>query len=441
MFKKFFALMLCAVMCVTLTACGGADKNETADNSSADAAAVVTAEPVVTPEPFDPIDWETVEANPVSDFTYQVLTDDYVQIDSYIGTNPVMRIPAEIDGVPVCGVAVDAFRENTTITHAYMPDSLTVLEDRCFLGCTSLKQVRLSDDMYMIRSAVFKGCSELRVINMPAGLNSVDSSAFSGCASLTEAVFTENLHSVKDNAFEDCVSLAKFSAPGLTWLAQMVFVGCTSLSDMTLFAGCSSINGNSFNGCTSLQSINLSPIPEDYEYGYLIYENGVLYLAYPGGDSVEAVRMFPGTPVEEVVLRADTKEILHSAFYGCQLKSIVIPARVREIEGNAFKQCPNLESVTLEAGSNLEYVSGYVFEKCYVLKNVDFSGTDKEITIADSAFFLDEALEKVALPANMSCSEPLTEVFKYSTNIVVTHNGVDYAYDQLGNVPITIYEY
>jgi hypothetical protein len=289
--------------------------------------------------------------------------------------------------------------------------------------------------------AVFKDCTELRVINMPTGLNSVEDSAFCNCAMLTEAVFTENTHTISQNAFEGCVSLTKVSAPAATLIGQQAFVDCISLTDLTIYAGMFTFNGNSFNGCTSLQSVNLMPVPADYEYSYLSYENGVVYLVDSGNSGATAMRMFPGTPADEVVLREDTRRIEHSAFYGCQLKSIIIPANVMQIDGNAFKKCPNLETVTLQSGSVLNYISGYIFEKCPVLKNVDLSGTNEEIIIAGNAFFLDEALEKVALPTNMSTDERLSEMFQYSTGIVVTHNGVEYTYEQLDTVPITVNSY
>ncbi len=442
MFRKFFVFVLLAVMCVAMTACSGSDNNETAgNNNTVSAAAVeVTPEPVVTPEPFEPIDWETVAENPASDFTYHVF-DNRIVIDSYIGTNPVVRIPATIDDMPVGDISEDAFRENIVITHIYMPDSLTRIWDRAFLACTSLKQVRLSEDTFAINPAVFKDCTELRVINMPAAISRVDNSAFANCTMLTEAVFGENMTFIGENAFAYCTSLVKISAPAVTRISQMAFVDCPALADLTINGGCSMINGNSFNGCTALQTVTLTEVPEDYEYSYLFYENGVLYTDYEGSDGPTAMRMFPGTPVEELVLRDDTIRIDHSAFYGCQMKSVVIPATVGYIDGNAFKSCPNLETVILQEGSVLGYVSGYIFERCDALKTVDLSAAKNEFRLYDNIFFLDTNLEKVVLPENAIFETPVSEMFEYSENIVVTYKGVDYTYAQLAEVPVTIEGY
>lgn len=440
MFRKIFVFMLCAALCVSLCACGNSDKQETADNSSAGTAAAVTAEPVVTPEPFEPIDWETVAENPATDFTYQIF-DDSVQIDTYVGTGAVVRIPATIEGLPVMYTADDIFMNNTTITHVYLPDELKYMGECCFLGCTSLKQVRLSEETYDIPRAAFSGCSELRVINIPASVRGVGKSAFSNCSLITEAVFSDNLKNVDSNAFEYCTSLTKVSLPSASLIGQMAFLDCTALTDLTIFGGCSTFNGNAFIGCTALQTVTLTAVPENYSYSYLVYENGVLYSTYDGADGMTAMRMCPGTPVDELVLRDDTVDIEHSAFYGCQMKSVIIPASVRSIEGVAFKACPNLETFVLQEGSELANMSGGVFEHNPVLKTVDLSATDNEIMIWSNSFFLVESLEKVALPANAIIDGPLSELLAYSPNVVVTFNGTDYASDKLDEVPVTVETY
>lgn len=65
-----------------------------------------------------------------------------------------------------------------------------------------------------------------------------------------------------------------------------------------------------------------------------------------------------------------TEMIGESAFNGCRLKSIVIPASVKSIEFGAFEDCKNLEQIIFNEGK-LNSIESYAFKNCRSLKEVE----------------------------------------------------------------------
>ena len=98
------------------------------------------------------------------------------------------------------------------------------------------------------------------------------------------------------------------------------------------------------------------------------------------------------------------------AFYGCELlKTVTIPASVKEIGEGAFWGCTALETVAMP--ESLETVGNYAFWGCKALKSVDlperevvYNSDTKEyegyLNIGEGAFFDCDALTEVTLPAN-----------------------------------------
>ena len=80
--------------------------------------------------------------------------------------------------------------------------------------------------------------------------------------------------------------------------------------------------------------------------------------------------LFEGTAIRSVQLPATLKEIRNRAFANTPITEITIPASVKEIQGSAFYGCKNLTKVTFE-GSSIEAVHG-CFQNCVKLQQVVF---------------------------------------------------------------------
>ncbi len=426
--KKLISLLLCTVMLALLAACSGGEPS--ASNSADTGSSKVSADP--TAVPFDPIDWSNLPANDVSDFTF-TNGEKGIAITGYVGTNPVMRIPDSINGTPVTEIAVNAFSENTVITHAYLSDSIEYFEEGIFEKCTSLQQVHLPEKLRYLEKDSFYGCSALQKVEMSEGVEFIGESAFMDCTALTEMHLPASVASFKEEAFSGCTALKSIYAPGLQWINDGSLMNCSSLTDLTIYA-VGTIEGHAFNGCTSLASVEILPPPADCPFSFHIFENGVIYKTSHGAKNVTAIRAMPGIAADEIVLREDTNYIDSYCFRDCRIKRAAIPAAVYRIDSEAFGNCRELESVSLAPGSGLHTVGFEVFKDCQSLKTVDFSATSETLSLGYSPFTFAYALEKVVLPDSIASYETPDGTFSTSKKVTVTYRGKDYTYDELSTL-------
>lgn len=70
------------------------------------------------------------------------LVDGSVTIKSYSGSAASLVIPGTVDGYTVTVVGKEAFMNNTTLTSIDLPDSITLLAEKCFYGCKNLKEMK-----------------------------------------------------------------------------------------------------------------------------------------------------------------------------------------------------------------------------------------------------------------------------------------------------------
>ena len=212
------------------------------------------------------------------DYEYTIDSDG-VKITAYTGTDEVVEIPAEIDGVAVTSIGKFAFQKNNNITkvtipdgvvsiggssfsscknliEVEMPDSVKTLGSIAFSSCSALKKVRLSSNLTEIEIAVFDGCASLTDIKLPYGIESIGQVAFRSCSSLENINFPEGLQSIKDYAFSNCEKLVSISLPdSVTTIGTLAFYESTSHTDVKLSANIYSINNSNFYKCTSLKEL------------------------------------------------------------------------------------------------------------------------------------------------------------------------------------------
>ncbi len=101
--------------------------------------------------------------------------------------------------------------------------------------------------------------------------------------------------------------------------------------------------------------------------------------------------------VDKVVLPESVKKIDNYAFYGSGIKEINLPDGLANIEGDAFRECYNLESVKIPAG--VKAIPDLCFYGCRNLKNVYLS--DSLLSIRSQAF-QNCALTELVIPEQVS---------------------------------------
>ena len=114
------------------------------------------------------------------DYTYS-MSSGKITITKYNGTEEIVEIPAEIDGVPV-----------------------TRIGTRAFQNCTTIKQLTIPDGVTAINTGAFRGCENLEELYYNCSLTSIGTTPFQNCTSLKTIYFGENVSSFARNADNNC---------------------------------------------------------------------------------------------------------------------------------------------------------------------------------------------------------------------------------------------
>lgn len=219
--KKILSLLLAFVLMVALAACGKKDTpttgNATADSSRTQPA-TSTAPPVPTPA-TTPVD---AYADVPEDFSffYSEYAPGEITVEQYTGTNSIVRIPSEFDGMPV-----------TTIGN----DQSGVFSNSVNKG-ENIEVVIIPEGTVIIESWALKNLSNLKVVVFPSTLKSIEDMAIAlgerfapGQLSLKDIVFPEGLWVIGNAGFESDDTATITIPDNLRRLDPGAFAWCPNL--------------------------------------------------------------------------------------------------------------------------------------------------------------------------------------------------------------------
>lgn len=205
-------------------------------------------------------------------------------------------VPAEIDGVPVTAIGVNAFIY-APVVNLILPDTLAVIKNGAFYNCAALTSVKIPGNVAVIEDYAFYCCTMLKGVSIPSSTTEIGGLAFYGTP------WFESLNA-EFEVFGDSILIDYNGAGGKVIIPSSVknissaFYQNTKVTSVILPDSALKIGSAAFDGCTSLTSV--------------VMTEGVYYI----GDS---------------------------AFYGCiALNSLIIPASVTHIGINAFDGCESL---------------------------------------------------------------------------------------------------
>ena len=237
-----------------------------------------------------------------------------------------------------------AFQSNKYITDVALPEGVTSIAEKAFVGCTSLKSLKLPSTLTKVGTQAFLGCinlqsvegldlsidlgvelfafcSNLTSLDFGSAQGKIPGRAFAAMSGLKSAVLPEGVTEIGGYAFYRCSSLAHVVIPNtVTKIGDNAFVECESLEEVVVPATVEKIGHSIFHGCTDLRSASVPMLVSG---------------------------MFGNCPqLKEVTLTGEVKYIPQDTFYGCaSLESFTIPASIRMIDENAFAECDNLKTV------------------------------------------------------------------------------------------------
>ncbi len=181
---------------------------------------------------------EEVKTQVYKDFLYKNY-GNHIEITA-TSTNAygIIRVPSEIDGLPVTTAGDNAFAGNTRITVVELPDTMKYIGKGAFQGDTKLKEVNIPEGVTEIKDETFLNCTSLMKVNFPKSLQSIGVRAFYNCDlryNQGGILLSDNISKIGSQAFENCKYLRAVRFPkSLTVLEEGVFYGCENLLKLTI---------------------------------------------------------------------------------------------------------------------------------------------------------------------------------------------------------------
>ncbi len=250
--KTLTLLLLAALLTAPLAGCSDTDDTLALTTEGADNGTDTIPE------------YNAAEANPASDFKYEVNDDGGITITKYIGTDTNVVIPEKIEGKNVTVIGEGAFRENQTLTSVAMPDSIIQLHSTAFYGCKGLQTVVLSAQLKIMYRSVFDGCTQLSNIHLPDSLTYIGERAFALCKSLKKITIPASCYQksgngywAADGVFENSGLEVVEIKDGVQYIPTYAFYK-TNIKEIVIPKSVQKIDEGAFSSCENLTKITLS---------------------------------------------------------------------------------------------------------------------------------------------------------------------------------------
>ena len=243
-------------------------------------------------------------------FTYVVNEDQQTCYITGIkgGNINILKIPNEIEGYTVTGIANGAFR-GQKCELVYIPETIEYIGEGAFAYCENLfavEGIEKCTNLKEIQQQTFRVCIHLSDISLPEGLEKIGDFAFLGCYSLESINIPSTVTTIEPGAFSWCEQLTKITIPASVELMGVYL----------------------FEGCIALESIEVEEENANYRS-----VDGVLYTK-----GMEVLCVYPSNKAgEEYTIPDGVTTIGVSAFaYPQHLKTLNIPDSIEVIDENAF---------------------------------------------------------------------------------------------------------
>lgn len=384
-------------------------------------------------------------------FTLDEATDTYI-VTGYEGDDDTVVVTSAYDGKKISAIAEEAFAENGTIRTLSVV-GVPSIGKKAFIGCPSLQLVTLYDGVESIGTYAFAGCESLVRAEMPDSVKTLGTDVFINCKKLKTLRLSASLTEIPMYTCAGCIALTSIDIPdSVLVIGKRAFDGCAALAECKLPKNLREIcdyafaSGPVFTEQNQLQEIDLPDTLEKIGTGAFYYARHISEIRIPAGvTELGPYAFFECESLTRITLPAGLTKIGEFAFFDCKaLRYITLPDKLTEVGGRAFYKNPWVEAMadengfTIAADAFLGYTgnkesitlpaSGYslIANCCYgstTIKEVIIpAGSARVIskqafadaalletvrigegvtTLGDSAFYYDNSLVTLCLPASV----------------------------------------
>lgn len=295
-----------------------------------------------------------------------------------------------------------------------------------------------------MRAALLKNSAAVKSVTIPASITQIPNDAFRNCTELTSVTMPATVTSIGAYAFFNCSKIKELELPAsLTTMGSSAFwnvgikVVCHSAAPLTLPK--STMYSYQFKKCTVIVPVgSVAAYVAATDKGW---DESNTYLTFAGlADGVEyrandTEAWVTGVADDTVV--ADIKDYLSidgsqmpvtridAAFSGkTQLQKVTVPAAVKALPENMFRDCTSLNAVTFASGSQLQTIGKCAFMSTAVAAIEIPEGVTE---LPDGVFKNCLSLTEITLPSNLvsvgggcfyNC-KALTTVNVYADNLTI----------------------
>lgn len=314
-------------------------------------------------------------------------------------------IPAEYNGLPVVGIAKNAFHCCKSIKKIVLCEGLRMICPNAFSACTALTDVYLPNSLVSIGYMAFCGCSSLKSVQIPKSVDMIGGYALANCIRLTSLSYSgtrADWHNIcTEYSFDD--NTGSYTLYCKDGSLQKLSLRCILLEKLYANAHPETVTHKN------------RPKSKGLEYTFS-EDNGSVYITGIGC-CTDAEIYIPdtvdGKPVKRIEKKAfkgcngitsvsipfGVEVICSSAFCDCKsLTYINIPDSVQIIENAAFLRCEALIKITV--GNSVDRIAPHTFMGCTSLSEVNLP--DSIESIGMSAFDGCTSLCELAVPCNVS---------------------------------------
>lgn len=298
-------------------------------------------------------------------FFHYIIENESIIITKCESNSKKVKIPEEIDGLPVTVIDRLSFFSSKVLREITIPKSVYKICFKAFADCTALRKVNFTDSLEIIEESAFEGCTALRGISLPSTLKRIEQDAFAYCESLKYVDLPQSIRAISKRLFKN-TALEEIVIPdGVKMVSSRAFENCKNLKKVYLPYSVFSIENNVFYNCLSLEEIDV-----DIRNNVYKTENGVLYKTndddiilsvFPAGKdaSVENISnittdisefSFYKVKGTEISLPESVSNLSPKSFFGIEANKITIPGSVKVLGPSVFNWCENLKGIKIEEG-------------------------------------------------------------------------------------------